>query len=69
MKFLTPQVRTYLYGVSSAAMPLLVTLGVFTNDLAKDVLFLVAALLGVGSNLLAAANVTPKPPVSGPTVG
>lgn len=58
MKFLSPQVRTYLYGVSSAAMPLLVTLGVFTDDLAKDILFLCAALLGVGSNLMAAANVS-----------
>lgn len=57
MKVFTPAVRTYLYGVSSAAMPLLVTLGVFTEDLAKDILFLCAALLGLGSNILAAANV------------
>lgn len=57
MKFLTPQVRLYLYGVSSAAVPLLVTLGIFSQDLAKDILFLVAAVFGVGSNVLAAANV------------
>jgi hypothetical protein len=57
MKFLTPAVRTYIYGVISAAMPLLVTAGVLSTDATKDWLFLAAALLGLGSNIMAAANV------------
>lgn len=57
MKFLTPAVRTYIYGVISAAMPLLVTAGVLSTDSTKDWLFLAAALLGLGSNIMAAANV------------
>lgn len=64
MKYLTPQIRTYLYGVITAAMPLLISLGLFTEGVAKDVTFLVAAVLGMGANIMAAANVTPKPPIS-----
>lgn len=64
MKFLTPAVRTYIYGVISAAMPLLVTAGVLSTDATKDWLFLAAALLGLGSNIMAAANVSQKPVVT-----
>jgi hypothetical protein len=57
MKFLTPQVRTYVYGVISAALPLLVTAGFLAPEDMQQWLLLSAALLGLGSNILAAANV------------
>jgi hypothetical protein len=60
MKLLTPTVRLYLYGVISAALPLLVTAGVMAPEAMKDWLFLAAAILGLGSNVLAAANVKPQ---------
>jgi hypothetical protein len=60
MKLLTPTVRLYLYGVISAALPLLVTAGVMAPEETKDWLFLAAAILGLGSNVLAAANVKPQ---------
>lgn len=59
MKIFTPTVRLYLYGVISAALPLLVTAGVLASDAMKDWLFLAAAILGLGSNVMAAANVKP----------
>lgn len=57
MKFLTPQVRTYIYGVISAALPLLVTAGFLAPEDMQQWLLLSAAILGLGSNILAAANV------------
>jgi hypothetical protein len=57
MKVLNPQVRTYLYGVISAAMPLLVTAGFLAPEDVQQWLLLAAALLGMGSNIMAAANV------------
>jgi hypothetical protein len=57
MKILTPQVRTYIYGVISAALPLLVTAGFLAPEDMQQWLLLSAALLGLGSNILAAANV------------
>lgn len=59
MKIFTPTVRLYLYGVISSALPLLVTAGVMADDAMKDWLFLAAAILGLGSNVMAAANVKP----------
>lgn len=60
MKIFTPTVRLYLYGVISAALPLLVTAGVLATDDMKDWLFLAAAILGLGSNVMAAANMKPQ---------
>jgi len=57
MNVLNPQVRTYLYGVISAAMPLLVTAGFLAPEDVQQWLLLAAALLGMGSNIMAAANV------------
>ncbi len=57
MSILTPQVRTYLYGVVSAGLPLLVTAGFLAPADVQQWLLLAAALLGLGSNILAAANV------------
>lgn len=60
MKLLTPTLRLYLYGVISAALPLLVTAGILAPQDVKDWLFLAAAVLGLGSNVMAAANVNSK---------
>lgn len=57
MAVFTPQVRTYLYGVVSAALPLLVTAGIMAPADIQQWLLLAGALLGLGSNLMAAANV------------
>jgi hypothetical protein len=62
MKVFTPQVRTYLYGVVSAGLPLLVTAGFLAPEDMQQWLLLSAALLGLGSNIMAAANVA-KPVV------
>lgn len=62
MKILTPQVRTYLYGVVSAGLPLLVTAGFLAPEDVQQWLLLAAALLGLGSNILAAANVNKPAP-------
>jgi len=57
MKIFTPQVRTYLYGVVSSALPLLVTAGFLAPADVQQWLLLAAALLGLGSNIMAVANV------------
>lgn len=67
-KYLTPQVRTYIYGVISAALPLLVTAGVLAQEDMQQWLFLAAAILGLGSNILAAANVQKSQPNQNPDI-
>lgn len=62
MKMLTPAVRTYIYGVVSAALPLLVGAGFLAPEDVQQWLLLAAAILGLGANVMAAANVTPKKP-------
>lgn len=64
MKWLTPEVRSWLYNVSMAVIPLLVLFGVFDNDVAGQVALIVAAVLGVSSNAVARLNVV-KPTVQG----
>lgn len=59
MKVFNPQVRTYLYGVVSAALPLLVTAGFLAPEDVQQWLLLAAAILGLGSNIMAVANVKP----------
>ncbi|MEW6894452.1 hypothetical protein V3M68_02805 [Trueperella pyogenes] len=51
----SPQLRTWLYGISVALIPLLVTAGVLAGDSAQQVLSLVAAFLGLGNAGLATA--------------
>lgn len=55
----SPAVRTWIYSIIAAAVPLLVLLGVFTVDVGTHVLNIAAALLAVGGLALAGAN-TPK---------
>ncbi|MEW6963041.1 hypothetical protein [Trueperella pyogenes] len=51
----SPQLRSWLYGISVALIPLLVTVGVLAGDVAQQVLSLVAAFLGLGNAGLATA--------------
>lgn len=57
-RYLTPEVRSWIYNVSIAVIPLLVALGVLTDDVAGHVALIVAAVLGMGSNAIARVNVS-----------
>lgn len=65
MGWLTPEVRSWIYNVSMACIPLLITVGVLNEGLAKDVALVVSALLGFGSNMVARVNVV-KPTAIAP---
>lgn len=62
---LSPSTRTYLYGITTAAMPLLIGFGALSTGIAQQVTLLIAAILGVTAPSLAAKNVpkvdTPAP--------
>lgn len=51
--------RAWIYRVIAAAVPLLVILGVLTNDVAAQLLNVAAALLSFGGSALALKNITP----------
>jgi hypothetical protein len=53
----TPTTRKWIYGIIAALVPLFVTLGITTPDLAKDYLAVAAAVLTVGGSALAIKNV------------
>lgn len=53
----SPKARKYIYTVIVAAVPLLIFLGILTEEVAGQVLIIAAAVLGVGGPALAAANV------------
>lgn len=55
----SPELRMWGYRVLVAVVPLLVLLGVFTPDVASNILNIAAAVLAVGGVGLAAVN-TPK---------
>jgi len=52
-----PETRRWIYGIVAALVPLLVTLGTLTDDVASQLLNILAAVLTVGSSSLAIANV------------
>lgn len=56
-----PQARRYIYGVVAAAIPILVIVGVISEDQVQLWLTFAAAVLGLGSAGLAAPNTPPKP--------
>lgn len=56
-KKFTPEMRLYLYGIATAAVPLLIGLGWLNEGIAQDIIFLVAAILAVASPRMSAANV------------
>lgn len=61
---LSPETRLYVYGIATAAVPLLISLGVLAEGVAQDVILLVAAVLGVAGNRMSAANVNTQPAAS-----
>ena len=60
-KILTPEVRTWFYGVSVATIALLVALGLLDADLDDTILNLIAAVLGLGNAGLATAYRPTRP--------
>ena len=49
--------RRYIYGVIGTIVPLLVTLGVITGEVAGHVLAIAASLLSIGGSALAISNI------------
>ena len=66
-KILTPEVRTWFYGVSVAVIALLVALGLLDAGLDETILNLIAAVLGLGNAGLATAY-RPTRPADEPVV-
>jgi hypothetical protein len=58
-KFWTMKRRSYLYSVALSLVPMLVSIGVLTRDVAQLVLNVIAAVLAVSSGSMALANLTP----------
>lgn len=58
-QFWTAERRGWLYKVAVAAVPLLVSVGIVTGDMAQLVLNVIAAILGVSASGMALVNVTP----------
>lgn len=54
---LKPETRKWIYGVIAATVPLLVTLGSLTDEVAQQILNILAAALAIGGSSLAIANV------------
>ena len=52
-----PETRRWIYGVIATVVPLLVTLGTLTDEVAAQLLNILAAVLAVGGSTLAIANV------------
>lgn len=56
---LDAQTRAWIYRVVAAGVPLLVMFGVFTDEVAQQVLNVVAAVMSFGASTLALRNITP----------
>jgi hypothetical protein len=54
---MSPQARKYIYTITIAVMPILVTAGLLTDQLGSQILNAVAAVLAIGSSALAHRNV------------
>lgn len=68
-KILTPQVRTFLYGATSALLSVATVQGWITNDLAKAVETNLPTIIGAIATIIAAANVkAPATPMVAPAV-
>lgn len=59
--FLTPQVRTFVYGAVAALLSVATVQNWITNDLAKSIQDNLPTILGAVSSIIAAANVKQKP--------
>lgn len=54
---LKPAVRKWIYGIIAATVPLLVTVGTLTDEVAQQLLNISAAVLSIGGSVLAISNV------------
>jgi hypothetical protein len=52
------QTRKYIYAIVGSVVPLLVTLGVVSGDVAGHILAIAASVLALGSSALALNNIT-----------
>lgn len=59
--FLTPQVRTFVYGAVAALLSVATVQNWITDDLAKSINDNLPTILGAVSSIIAAANVKQKP--------
>jgi hypothetical protein len=59
--FLTPQVRTFIYGAVAALLSVATFQGWVSDDLAKSINDNLPTIFGALASILAAANVTRKP--------
>ena len=57
MSLFAPKTRKYIYGIVGTFVPLLVTTGVLTGEVAGHVLAVAASVLALGSSALAYKNV------------
>lgn len=55
-----PETRKWIYGIIAALVPLFVTLGFLTPELATELLSVAAAILTVAGSALAIKNVPDK---------
>ena len=53
----TPATRKWIYGVIAAVVPLLVAIGILSEELASPILNIFAAILTFGGSALAFSNV------------
>lgn len=56
---MSSETRTWIYRIIGAAVPLLVALGYFTDEIARHVLAVSAAVLAIGGSALALKNISP----------
>lgn len=59
----TPETRRYIYGIVTAASPLLISAGLVSEGIVQQILLVIAAILGITVPSLANANV-PKQDVA-----
>lgn len=69
MKFLTPQVRTFVYGATAALLSVATVQGWISDNLAKSLEDNLPTIIGALASIVAAANVRqPAKPVEAPVV-
>lgn len=60
-KNFTPEVRLWIYRVIGTVVPLLVTLGIFSDQVAGHIMAIGASILALSGSVLAAQNVSTEP--------
>jgi urea transporter len=54
---MSPETRSWIYKISAALVPLFVTLGLVTDEVAGQVLAVIGAVLSTSTSILANKNV------------